>query len=195
MEKERSDHQKKTDGLNNHFQCEGCVGHPWNHAIFCKTVDSLVPIDLFKCFQILGIVYIFDWSLCPIHHARLGHTSVAIPESGNEALPESSDKSKICGALVGPPHVSPCCSNTSQLVDALILNLPDVFSSVKFKTTSWTNFGKDVFKVDPRVPPLALPAVSPPASPVPSAHRFLSLPVGKALTSWSPKTDLILGTL
>ena len=34
-------------------------------------MDFLAPNDLFKGFQILGIVYIFDWALCPIHHAGL----------------------------------------------------------------------------------------------------------------------------
>ena len=32
--------------------------HPWDHAEFCRTIDSWMHLDLFKGFQILGIVYI-----------------------------------------------------------------------------------------------------------------------------------------
>ncbi len=35
-----------------------CKARPWDHAEFCKTVDSRIRLDLFKGFQILGIVYI-----------------------------------------------------------------------------------------------------------------------------------------
>ena len=66
-------------GVNTDWNCEGYVGSAWNHAIFCKTVDSLASNDLLKGFQILGIVYILDWALCPIHHARLGKMLQMVP--------------------------------------------------------------------------------------------------------------------
>ena len=66
-------------GVNTDWNCEGCVGSAWNHAIFCKTVDSLAPNNLFKGFQILGIVYILDWALYPIHHTCLGKMLQMIP--------------------------------------------------------------------------------------------------------------------
>ena len=59
-------------GVNLDWDCAGCFGHPWSHEKFCKTVDSPVGVDLFKGFQILGIVYILEWELCEQHHARLG---------------------------------------------------------------------------------------------------------------------------
>ena len=59
-------------GVNLDWDCTGCFGHPWSHEKFCKTVDSPVGVDLFKGFQILGIVYILEWELCEQHHARLG---------------------------------------------------------------------------------------------------------------------------
>ena len=58
-------------GVNLDWDCAGCFGHPWSHEKFCKTVDSPVGVDLFKGFQILGIVYILEWELCKQHHARL----------------------------------------------------------------------------------------------------------------------------
>ena len=57
-------------GVNIDWNCKGCVRSAWNHTIFCKIVDSLASNDLFTGFQILGIVYILDWALCSIHHAR-----------------------------------------------------------------------------------------------------------------------------
>lgn len=49
---------------------------------------------------------------------------------------------------MGLPRVSPNCSNASEVVDANILNLLDLFSTVDIDTISWANTG---FKVDPGV--------------------------------------------
>lgn len=43
-------------------------------------------------------------------------------------------KIKMRGALVSPPHILPCCSNTSKMVNALTLDLPMVLSFVNFET-------------------------------------------------------------
>ena len=51
------------------WDCPGCFGHPWSHGKFCKIVDSLVGVDLFKGFQILRIVYILEWKLYKQHYA------------------------------------------------------------------------------------------------------------------------------
>ena len=66
-------------GVNTNWNCEDCIGNAWNYAIFCKTVDSLAPNNLFQGFQILGILYILDWALCPIHHACLGKMLQMVP--------------------------------------------------------------------------------------------------------------------
>ena len=66
-------------GVNTNWNCEGCVKSAWNHAIFCKTVDFLAPNNLFKGFQILGIVYILDWPLCLIQHTCLGKMLQMVP--------------------------------------------------------------------------------------------------------------------
>lgn len=44
------------------WRCQSFVsGHPWNHARFCKIVDSRVPMDLSKGFSDLGDRYILDY--------------------------------------------------------------------------------------------------------------------------------------
>lgn len=54
----------------------------------------------------------------------------------------------MCRALVGPLQVLSCPSASSQMVDAITLNIPDVYPSVEFKTISRTITEGDVFKVD-----------------------------------------------
>ena len=46
--------------VNLDWDYAGCFGHPWSYEKFCKIVDSLVGVDLFKGVQILGIVYILE---------------------------------------------------------------------------------------------------------------------------------------
>lgn len=55
----------------------------------------------------------------------------------------------MCAALVGPLCISPYPSNTSDIVDALTLDLPKVFFDDDFETISWAQTGKPVFKVEP----------------------------------------------
>ena len=42
-------------------------------------MDFLAPNNLFKGFQILGIVYILDWALRPIYHGRLEKILQMVP--------------------------------------------------------------------------------------------------------------------
>lgn len=56
-------------GVNLDWNCAGCFGHLWSYDKFCKIVNSLVGVDLFKEFQILGIVYILKWELYKQYHA------------------------------------------------------------------------------------------------------------------------------
>lgn len=63
---------------------------------------------------------------------------------------ERTKTPKICGALIGPLYGSPCPITFSEMADTITFNLPDVHSSVKFKTISWiTNPGAAVFKINP----------------------------------------------
>ncbi len=58
-------------GVRKDWDYSACKARPWDNAKFCKTVDTRIRLDLFKGFQILGIVYILRWELCDIHHACL----------------------------------------------------------------------------------------------------------------------------
>ena len=58
-------------GVRKDWDCSACKARPWDHAEFCRTVDSRIRLDLFKGFQILGIVYILGWELCDVYHACL----------------------------------------------------------------------------------------------------------------------------
>ena len=40
------------------WNCLTCKVYSWDHAKFCKTIDSQIWLDLLKGFQIFGIVYI-----------------------------------------------------------------------------------------------------------------------------------------
>lgn len=57
--------------INVDKKCSNCQNHLWNQKKFCKIVDLLIPIDLFKKFQILKIVYILSWDLYKKHHIQL----------------------------------------------------------------------------------------------------------------------------
>ena len=55
----------------------------------------------------------------------------------------------MCGALIGPLHVSSCLSTSLEMVNAVTLKLPDVHLCVNFETISWPAKEKVVFKIDP----------------------------------------------
>lgn len=54
------------------WDCLACKVCPWDHAKFCKIVDSQICLDLFKGFQIFKIINILQWKLCNVHHTHLG---------------------------------------------------------------------------------------------------------------------------
>lgn len=51
---------------------------------------------------------------------------------------DADKEATMFGALVEPPHVSLCLSNMSKMVNAITLDLPDIFSFNDFDIILYT---------------------------------------------------------
>ena len=84
--------------------------------------------------------------------SRLSNTGSEVESgSGNGEVEKSDNESiiMICSALISPFCISLCLSTSLEMVNAVILKLPNVHPPVNFETISWTAKKRVVFKIDP----------------------------------------------